>query len=257
MTKLEITSAIANLETKYSALKSKGYELERKRNSDFHSYLEPQFKLFNILDFNCYLYVSDNYFYIKRKVDEDSWDKELITVSAREEWMKKSEIRYSDLSTSFYSTSENSQFELERMIIIGRTAQMLLEKKEDILSNLNQIYENFNSMIWPIREETYEYERQIKALNEILNNIEIEDALSMLENGVNLENHPKLHIRANEERYIKYLKLIELKGKSAYIEYISTWDGDRITIERVKLDVFKSFIKRNLDDILNKVETKA
>jgi hypothetical protein len=261
MTKLEIIAEITNLETKCDILKNKEYELERKRISNFHSYVEPHFKLFNILDFNCFLYVSDNYFYVKRKGDVNSGDKELITVNAREQWVRDGksdeQARYIDLETSFYSTSENSQFELERMIIIGRTAQMLLEKKEDILFNLNQMYTDFDSIISPIRKEINKCERQIRTLNEVLNNIEIEEGMSMLKNGVNLTNPSKLKIKANEEKYIKYLKLIELKGKSVYIECISLGGGDCITTERIKLEIFKLFVKRNLSVILNKVETKA
>ena len=73
-------------------------------------------------------------FEICRPHPDYTYDRELLTLRLSEDWKKGG---FKDITTSVYSTSDNSNFELERLITVGEVANILLDYKDDILGELN------------------------------------------------------------------------------------------------------------------------
>ena len=70
------------------------------------------------------------------RVVEDKNRREIMTVYFREDWETK---EFTELNTSVYSSSEDSQWELERLTTVGAVANVLLSHYDDILAALNTI----------------------------------------------------------------------------------------------------------------------
>jgi len=67
---------------------------------------------------------------------EDTNRREIMTIYFREDWETK---EFTELNTSVYSSSEDSQWELERLTTVGAVANVLLNHYDDILAALNII----------------------------------------------------------------------------------------------------------------------
>ena len=82
-----------------------------------------------------YLRVYNGRMEIHRDVDDRN-RRELMTVYFREDWETK---EFTELNTSVYSSSEDSQWELERLTTVGAVANVLLNHYDDILAALNTV----------------------------------------------------------------------------------------------------------------------
>jgi len=67
---------------------------------------------------------------------EDSNRREIMSIYYREDWETK---EFTQLSTGVYSSSEDSQWELERLTTVGAVANVLLNHYDDILAALNTV----------------------------------------------------------------------------------------------------------------------
>ena len=89
---------------------------------------------------------------IHRDVEESS-RREIMSVYYREDWETK---EFTKLSTSVYSSSEDSQWELERLTTVGAVANVLLNHYDDILAALNTVKsewaERYNSAFTDLRK---------------------------------------------------------------------------------------------------------
>lgn len=88
------------------------------------------------------------------KIDpERNYDKEVLTVYLRGESFRDTDVNM--LETSFYSTSENSEFELNRMVLLGKVAEIIIDHKDDILAEWNFVTESFSGKLNDARKEFY------------------------------------------------------------------------------------------------------
>ena len=84
---------------------------------------------------NTYIRTHSGRVELHRDVDDRN-RRELMTVYFREDWETK---EFTELNTSVYSSSEDSQWELERLTTVGAVANVLLTHYDDILAALNTI----------------------------------------------------------------------------------------------------------------------
>mgnify|MGYP003343230936 CR=1 FL=1 len=89
---------------------------------------------------------------LHRDVDDRN-RRELMTVYFREDWETK---EFTKFNTSVYSSSEDSQWELERLTTVGAVANVLLNHYDDILAALNTVKsewaEKYNSAFADLRK---------------------------------------------------------------------------------------------------------
>ena len=94
-----------------------------------------------------------------RNCPERNYDKEVLTVYLRGESFRDTDVN--KLETSFYSTSENSEFELNRMVLLGKAAEIIIDHKDDILAEWNFVTESFSGKISDARKKVWKAEKLV------------------------------------------------------------------------------------------------
>ena len=214
-------------------------------------------------------------FYIKRKDDgnDGRYNKEIIGVTFGSERWDDKEVN--KIETNFYSTSENGDFELKRMITLGRVAMIILDFKDDIIAGYNQLKEDFRPHL--LIEHTKlganstaieECERGIDAIrrNEIQSLLDGEGVMFSI--SEQSRRNPKLEIRYNQElRDIVNLKIVSktasgLSAKILVTRLQTVWhpDADKSVVEevvdtfdKVRVTNIESFVFNNTELIKNTI----
>ena len=107
-----------------------------------------------------------------RNCPERNYDKEVLTVYFRGESFRDTDVNR--LETSFYSTSENSEFELNRMVLLGKAAEIIIDHKDDILAEWNFVTESFSGKISDARKKVWEAEKLVSENDSKISAIENE-----------------------------------------------------------------------------------
>ena len=134
MTKIEIiTQLIAAKQTEKDQAAVIVAELEQSRTDTLYDVVDGYFSGAFTLD-DVYIkkpssagYSSSSY-EVRRPQKDSSYDKELMTIRFNKSWNSSD---YEKIETSMYSTSDNSQFELERIFTNGEVAKVLLDHGDD------------------------------------------------------------------------------------------------------------------------------
>ena len=190
-----------------------------------------------------------------------SYNKEVLDLYFRsEDW--KSETA-TQIQTSFYSTTGNSEFELRRMILIGKVGQIILDQSQDILQQFNQIKSDTREEIRQARKIEWGLDKEITNLKSLIQGIEQENMLTQLETeGIELtetESYklPTLWINAN--RNISGIKNIRITGKTSsgksadvevkVIDQIYDMDTQSYSPREVELS-FSKVRMRNIESLI-------
>lgn len=119
-----------------------------------------------ILNDSTHLEVSDNYVYFKRKHEDYTYPKDVLTLCLKGKSWRDEEI--DRIETSFYSTTDDSKFELERMILLGNVAKILLDYSDDIIANWNCVVKKYKDILSDAHKKVWSKEKEITTLeNEI------------------------------------------------------------------------------------------
>jgi hypothetical protein len=125
--------------------------------------------------------VSSNRVEFTRPQEGYKYNKELLNLYfSNKDWRVE---EADEIQTSFYSTSENSEYELRRMILIGKIGQIVLDFKDDILAKYNQIKLDTKEELSKASKVLWDIEKEIREVNEQIRLIEKENLLSKLFNG--------------------------------------------------------------------------
>ena len=225
------------------------------------------------------LEVSGSYIYFKRPHKDYSYLKEVLTLDMKSKSWRDDEV--DSIRTSFYSTSENSDFELRRMVILGKVGQVILDFKDDIIAEYNNVIDKFKSSMSKVSKERYnlskeidEHHREVTAIKraKLYAKVRAEGLVFKYEEG-SLRNVPSLDIRFDHEvRYIRSIKIVgETKsGKSVDIEvetlqsnYDYETGGSTIisngirTYQKVRYDKVQSLIDWNEEKVLEDTSVLA
>ena len=195
------------------------------------------------------------------------YNKELLTLYFNsKDWR---DVEADRIETSFYSTSENSEYELRRMILIGKVGQIVLDFKDDILGKFNQIKADTKEELSKARRVEWDIEKEIKEVNEQIRLIEKENLFSKLENegiefklpeGKSVNELPNIDVKFDRTIYnVKGLQIIKktASGKSAdlHLKVVNNiWNSDTKSynekedirvVEKVRMDNIERFLEYN------------
>ena len=213
-----------------------------------------------------------NGLYIKRKDPDGKYNKEIVGVSFATKNWRDEEV--DKIETSFYSTSENSEFELKRMITLGRVGMIILDFKDDIIAGYNQIKESYKPSRVELFKTINKNDMCIDECEKEIADIREQEIRNILNEGVIEFNitepssrNPRLEVRYNWDiRDIKMLKVISKtpSGLSAKIEVTrlsNVWKEDAIneteieeytdTFEKVRMSNIENFVFGNTEFIKN------
>ena len=271
MNKIELIKQVIEKKQKsLDALKKKERDVEEKK-SDAKAHLMMEY-FGDSQEEGDTIEVSRSYIYFKRPHKDYSYNKEVLTLDIRPKSWRDDEA--DSIETSFYSTSENSDFELRRMILLGKVGQVLLDFKDDIIAGYNKIEADFKKQLSDLRTKSYKLANEISTCKSEIENIENNKLLSRLDkDGLefevdeeNLYKLPSLDIRFNwEVKGIKKIKVVgETKsGKSVDVEIVKvykqwctesqeyTLSETTDTYERVRKDKVDKLVRWNKELVLD------
>jgi len=181
---------------------------------------------------------------IKRPNKDYNYDKELMTIRFHENW-KTSE--FDGIETSLYSTSDNSQWELERIFTNGEVAKVLLDHGDDLLAEMNTVRLTNKEEIDDARTEVYKVESSITNLKSEINTIEINETTELLEGkGLVFEEGKKGSMDLRWDWTIRGIDSARIlsktaSGKSCNIE-LKVYDREPVVYEKVRMSNVDSLI---------------
>jgi hypothetical protein len=252
--KNEIESQLVSLRAELDTFQSQLRDLEIQRDTAIKEAVEPLFKMHGILEYDAFLDVRDNCFYIKRNKETNPnrfYTDDLIYIR----------IEGPNIYKSFYSTSDSSVFEYERMVILGRVGELVLESGDDLTARYHNVSKAYSQLERAMNNNIYDTERSIRDKENQFRELEKEEFIGLLWNGVvfNKETFVTLQLKFNKIADITYLEILNIKGKSAYIKYINRYNDmvyhDTIRYSNI-LDFASSKSYRNAVKNTPKVETE-
>ena len=226
MTKIEIIQKkIAKEQITLTKLRKKRHNIEKARIEKWTEMYSRYFK--DAIMEGDEIEVSDSYVYFKRFKEDYNYHKELISLNVRAKSWRDDEA--DSIETSFYSTNDNSDYELKRMVTIGRVGMVILDFKDDIIAEYNSIKSSFRDKLKKASRDVSHLDHEISKMSTEISRIEEQEVLDKLNSdGVEFEvdkedlyKLPSLSVRWNWEiRNIKKIKVLnETKsGKSVDIE---------------------------------------
>ena len=196
-----------------------------------------------------------------------NYNKELLSLYFRNNDWK--DHKAGEIQTSFYSTSENSEYELRRMVLIGKVGQIVLDFYDDVLGAYNKVLSQFEDAITHQLKEITGLEKEIREVNEqikliekenLLNKVESEGIEFQLPEGKSVNELPNIDVKFDRTIFnVKGLQIIKktASGKSADIELktmSNVWNPDTQSynekeqikvVEKVRMDNVERFLQYN------------
>ena len=175
---------------------------------------------------------------------------------------------FEKIETGFYSTSDSSEYELERMITIGKVGSVLLNRGDELCSLFNEVADSYKATLAAIENElSYakgnlvdirleETKLRKEALMTKLETEGIEFGFSEENRRENTSFEIKFNWTVNNVTKVKLLSTSS-SGKSARLEITRmTWDQNFNLVEdtfeeTVRMDKLEYFILRNTSSTTN------
>lgn len=252
MTKAEIIDQIIESKRKLQTeAKSKYFEIKKARDAKFLKVIEKYFGgEFTVEDTYINQRGSGSYEIMRPRPDSD-YDRGLIDIRVNDEWRSGD---YESVTTSVYSTSDKSDWELERLITVGEVAKVVLDFQDDIVAEFNKVREDFKKS-YDNAHETYRgFERDIQDLINEKNKTYLDIAEKKLENEGLVFDNKKASISLRYDwtlRGISAAKILSktASGKSADIE-ISTYGETPRVYEKVRMTNVEDLLWQYRDYVL-------
>ena len=254
MTKAQIIDQI--IEKKKEELKelTKSYvEVEKKRDAQYFEIIQEYFGGEFTLDDVYFHHDYGTTFVVKRPHKEYKYDKEMITLRFKDDWRTG---EFTDIETSMYSTNDNSQWELERLVTAGEVAKVLLDHGDNIVAKFNSYKELFSEEYGAAQKAKWSCEADISKLKDEKNQSFLDIARTKLEGeGLVFDKEKKGTIDIKWDytvRGITSAKIISKtsSGKSADIE-ISINGGEPRIFEKVRMSNIDVLLWQYRDYVIN------
>ena len=198
MTRIELTQKLIEKKKAEFEQAAEQYQITSEaRQDDYFAIIQKYFG--GELQFDD-VFIKQNYetsYEVVRPVEGYSYPKELMTIRISDRYSFADNDRsFKTIDTSVYSTNDNSDFELERLICIGQVATVILDFKDDILAEFNQVSEKYGEEISEKSSLKWKLEAEVRSLEDDLSKYKFEDKLVNLErDGIVFEKPVNLSVR--------------------------------------------------------------
>jgi len=254
MTKAQIIDQIIEKKRELKSDAEKKYsQIKKSRDAKFLEIIEKYFDgEFTIEDAYISQKGSGSYEIMRPKPDSD-YDRGLIDLRLSDNW-KTGE--YENLTTSVYSTSDNSDWELERLITVGEVAKVVLDFQDDIVAEFNKVREDFKKKYDNAYSKVSEIERDITSLINEKNQSFLDIANKALhsKDGLTFDGKKKGSVEVRWDWNITGISNIKIlrkttSGKSADIE-VTQWDQSPRKFENVRMHNVENVLWQYRDYVL-------
>ena len=176
----------------------------------------------------------------------DKYEKEIFTLSLRQDWFNRDEEKryYTSVQGINYYTcgTTKSEFELTRLMALGKVAEVLLKSEVEILEIANELGEEYRTLlqVGNYSQRSWDIDKVIQGLKTSISNIEKEERKKMLlSTGINFSKAVKLQLKFNFSPNIRFIKVIDLgrSGKKVKVSYIYHSDTTERTFEEVNVSM--------------------
>ena len=226
MTKIQIIrELISKNDLEIDKLNEVEKEIKSNRADELNQLFEKYF--FDCLETGDSLRVGSESFDIRRPAElrADS----ILTIYVKDSTYSYESGNADKLTVSFYTTSHTDEYELRRMVTIGKVGQIILDFEDDILAGYNQIMLEYDKQLKPNRKAKWDLDKKNRDLYFEIESIQKAQLMNKLESdGVEFAIEedkyyklPELDIRFDwSVRGIKKIKVLKktASGKSADIE---------------------------------------
>lgn len=245
MTKQEIINKIATLEAEVEAVSEKRHQIQQSIDKEVREVLTTYLKEYNVLQdgFKLNERSGGEYWDLGRVREEGKRETEELTLNFYHNWQHRN-LEYSDIQVRFYTTSENSTYELQRMVMIGKVGQMLLNKKDAILEQINDVkrkcakaFSEANSTLFDKNKELSELKKQVTEWEKL------ERLNKATQEGVEFKEEfykRKFNVGSHEFWGVKKLKAVPTgSGKTCKLEVTTANYGTYEYHTKVKTEALK------------------
>ena len=148
--------------------------------------------------------------------EEGTYDKEMFELYLKENYFGEKEPPYRDVELSYYTTSTNSEWELQRVINLGKVAEALSKRKEQILEDANNLRTSYKEKIekgnyW---KDVYDINKQIEDIKKVIKEQKVNSIKEQLfKDGVQFTKAAHIQLKFNYIPQLKGIKLAQV-GKS-------------------------------------------
>ena len=119
--------------------------------------------------------------YFKKMNEEGTYEKELFSIYLREPYFARgtTDQMYIGCELSYYTTSTNSDFELERLENLGRVANLIRNFKDEIVNKANELGKIYydESVMERFYERESEVEKQIRVFRDEISTLRKEEKI--------------------------------------------------------------------------------
>ena len=184
--------------------------------------------------------------FVFKMMKDDRLD-EYFTLYVRENYQSE---KLDKIETSFYSTTTDSEFELDRMINLGIIAKLIRKNRENIFYILNSNRKYYRNLTSEIYKEKTSFVNELKELRTELAELKTNEKLELAQtSGIVFETMKRLQIRVDEDIWnatgFKILSITPT-GKSATLEVTYKAFDNSIkttTVKNVRMNYLNRYLK--------------
>lgn len=126
---------------------------------------------------------------------------ELCTVYVNEGYRNQEESKFTNMGIGTYSTSDrDSDINLDRFMFNGQVAMIIKDFKDDILADMNSIYESYSKKVSKQLDLKRELRTAIEKVKEDRKNFKKDNLISDLEKGIEIldDNTVQIQVRFDD-----------------------------------------------------------
>jgi len=224
MTKEEINSKIERLELSLKSFNKAVWGFEKEEENELSNIGKEIFK--DSLIFDDVEIVSRGHsngsLEVVRPREDYKYSKGICEINVRQDWVGDNTYKR-NIKLSSYSTSDSSDWELERLMVLGSVAKTLKENKEIFIKQIDEVKDRNKATAKKLYANKYSCENEIRDLKKGLREIEANEKYTKLRNeGLEFDDNKLGYIDVNVNRSIsgiKHLQILSLtpSGLSATI----------------------------------------
>lgn len=174
--------------------------------------------------------------------EEGTYDKEMFNLYLKENYFGEKELPYRDVELSYYTTSTNSEWELQRVINLGKVAEALSKFKEQIVNDANNLRITYREDLekgnyW---KNVYDINKQIEDIKKVIKEQKVNSIREQLfKDGIQFSKGAYIRLKFNYEPCVKSIKLIDLNRSGKKATAVYTFIHGEHTSREENVDVTK------------------
>lgn len=196
--------------------------------------------------------------YFKMPHPNYSYNKELFSLYLRENWRDEGQ-KYSGMDVSYYTTSTKAEdaWEMKRLQLLGKVAEIVERCHSDILTAANNVIAGFKDQYAPINAQLRILREGIRDIDERIAVLEKEKiAFDLKKDGVTFDSGMNIQLKYSYSPWIKSIKLTDFSksGKKATAVFVLnhgniTYSEDNVSVQSIIDQVYglrKNIVEKEL-----------